>query len=117
MSVLVSSIKSRSRRTSTDPGAPQPLPSALRRIFSSATVLFLGCSLNTDRTLRVFRHVVGQPALPAHYAIIEAPADEGVLRARRRMLGEHRIVPIWYPSGRHEAVETFVRALAAARAS
>ncbi|WP_437606340.1 SIR2 family protein [Sorangium sp. So ce834] len=98
-----------------DPGALRPLPSALRRLFSSATILFIGCSLNTDRTLRVLRHLVDQPALPAHYAIVEAPANGSDLRARRRTLGEHRIVPIWYPSGQHEAVEALVRALAAAR--
>lgn len=90
------------------------LPKALRQIFVSNSLLFLGCSLHKDRTLKLFEKVIssGEYHIPDHYAFIEAPAD-GDTRERDHELAELRIKPIWYPHEQHEYVENFVQFLAA----
>jgi hypothetical protein len=101
------------RHYGPDPGPwTTPLPTALGRIFSSSVLLFLGCSLLGDRTMRVLEHVIAAtPGMPTHYAIVESPSDDEEFRDRNRWLNDRRIAPIWYPKGKHEAVETLLRAI------
>ncbi|HYI01143.1 SIR2 family protein [Hyalangium sp.] len=89
----------------------RPLPYALKAIFSSATLLFLGCSLTVDRTIKILGQLSSQPVAPEHYAIVEAPDSQEDFRLRRRALSGLRIVPIWYPRARHHSVEVLLRAL------
>jgi len=89
----------------------RPLPYALKAIFSSATLLFLGCSLTVDRTIKILGQLSSQPVVPEHYAIVEAPDSQEDFRLRRRALSGLRIVPIWYPRARHHSVEVLLRAL------
>jgi hypothetical protein len=89
------------------------LPRLMRRLFTRNCLLFLGCSLSTDRTVRLFREVVAASRpdeLTWHFAVLELPTG-GVVE-RERELAEARIAPIWYPTGRHDAVEAIVEALA-----
>jgi SIR2-like domain len=98
-------------------GKGRPLPRLLREIFSTRPVVFLGCSLSTDRTIRVLAGIARASALASHYAILEAPTDEDRLRERARFLSEHRIRPIWYPYGRHDLIETLIISLLQQRSS
>lgn len=85
-----------------------PLPKLLRRLFTSYSFLFLGCSLSADRTLQTFTRVAqeeGPETLPHHYAILGCPADSDRQRVIDSRLADAHITPIWYPDGEHEYVE------------
>ena len=90
------------------------LPKALRQIFVSNSLLFLGCSLHKDRTLQLFEKVImsNQYHIPDHYAFLEAP-EGGDTKSREYELANLKIMPIWYPFGTHEHVENFIQFLAA----
>jgi len=90
-----------------------PLPNLLRRLFDRDPVLFLGCSLNNDRTLRVLKKIGG--AANPHYAIVERPASESQLSERRKYLSNHWIRAIWFPTGRFESVGALLNHLAGER--
>jgi hypothetical protein len=87
------------------------LPDVLKTAFTARTLLFLGCSLSIDRTVRLLRRVIS-PSSPTHYAIVEQPSDKGVAIERARFLSDHKIRPLWYPEGQFGAIELFVEALA-----
>ncbi len=90
------------------------LPKALRQIFISNSLLFLGCRLQNDRTLKLFENVIksNQYQIPDHYAFLGAPED-GDTREREHELAKLKIKPIWYPHKKHEHVENFIQFLAA----
>jgi hypothetical protein len=92
-------------------GRQRPLTRVLREIFSTHPVLFIGCSLSADRTVKLLGEIASASALACHYALVEAPADLQQLHDRARFLSQHRIRPIWYPSGHHELIETLLTAL------
>ncbi|MBT5306232.1 MAG: SIR2 family protein [Candidatus Scalindua sp.] len=94
----------------------KPLPKILRQIYISKTLLFLGCSLNSDKTLEIFKQVAesNEYQIPWHYAFLETP-ENGETEEREEFLSPLQIVPIWYPSGKHEYVENFMGYLAAHR--
>lgn len=84
-----------------------PLPSALKAIFSTRHLLFLGCSLGPDRTLGLFHHVASSASgqdLPHHFAIVEQPEEDEKIIEREHFLTERHIMPIWYPYGDHDSV-------------
>jgi hypothetical protein len=85
----------------------KPLPKALRQIYISNSMLFLGCSLDQDLTLELFRAVKAEDeyAIQRHYAILSAPADNQVRIEKTNRLLSLQIQPIWYPDGRHDMVE------------
>lgn len=68
------------------------------------SLLFLGCSLNIDRTINSMKGVVrefGAEGLPRHYAILELKSvDDRV--TRKKHLSEANIFPIWYEEGDHD---------------
>ena len=106
-----------------------PLPGFLRQILLSRIILFLGCSLEEDRTLDVIKHVRAEGSLS--FALLPLPestkneADswsprlfhekngtnvmDTAFRERRDMLDRSSIIPIWYPFGEHEALSLFLR--------
>lgn len=77
-------------------------------------LLFLGCSLITDRTLQEMAKVVtkiGPSKLPRHYAILELNIPEE-RPLRERNLAKANIFPIWYPKGQHQqSIEALLVAL------
>ncbi|TGP82073.1 SIR2 family protein [bacterium M00.F.Ca.ET.227.01.1.1] len=82
-----------------------PLPRKLRRLFEYSSLLFLGCGLNEDRTMRVFESVIEENSdLPQHFAIVEAPIELDQLPKRNKFLADHGITAIWYPAGEHARV-------------
>jgi hypothetical protein len=97
----------------------KPLPNALDVVYSSRSFLFLGCSLNQDRTMQCFRRIRQRRKelqIPKHYAILEAPVDTRARLEREQFLAERNIFPIWYPRGEHDSVEDLLRLLALRRA-
>jgi len=85
-----------------------PLPKVLRRLFTSYSFIFLGCSLSADRTIQTFIRVAGElglDGLPHHYALLACPSDVNKRRALDQRLADAHITPLWYPDGEHEHVE------------
>ena len=90
----------------------KPLPNFLQSLFDQFTLLFVGCSLSIDRTMRLLDRVVrDRAAPPPALRDRQRPAASEGVRQRRRELLARNIRPIWYPMGRHECVEAVIRAL------
>ncbi|MCX9011180.1 MAG: SUMF1/EgtB/PvdO family nonheme iron enzyme [Candidatus Methanoperedens sp.] len=81
------------------------LPSLLQQMLTSRTILFVGCSLNKDRTVESIGKVARENPAIAHYAIIEEPESNEEIRNRARNLSDYGIRPIWYPRGQHDLIE------------
>ncbi|HXQ33468.1 MAG TPA: SIR2 family protein [Anaerolineales bacterium] len=80
-----------------------PLTSSLKQTFISSTLLFLGCSLHNDRTLRLMQALAHEvKEIPHHYALLEAPNNDGERKNRQKFLAERNIFPIWYSPGEHD---------------
>lgn len=65
------------------------------------TLLFIGCSLSTDRTVSCLKGFLAQNGAEAtmrHYAFISIGDDNDARLARRDELAEANIFPIWYPA-------------------
>jgi len=77
------------------------IPNTLKRVFSSFTVLFVGCSLISDRYLTVLKeaHDAAPEFLPEHFAIMVAPNDTDERNERDRYMADLGITPIWFPDG------------------
>ena len=74
------------------------LPRALRQIFISHSFLFLGCSLEQDKTLDLFKSVVDEAAfeIPDHFALLNEPATPQERTQKEARLLQLKIRPIWY---------------------
>lgn len=74
------------------------------RILFGQSMLFVGCSLNVDRTIKSMIKIVdeyGAETLPRHYAFIELKEkDDRVVR--KKELAKANIFPIWYLEGEHD---------------
>jgi hypothetical protein len=84
------------------------LPKLLKRLFTSYSFLFVGCSLSADRTIQTFMRVAGEEgpdSLPHHYALLECPADAEKKQIMDQRLADAHITPLWYPEGEHDHVE------------
>lgn len=74
------------------------LPKALRQIYISSSLLFIGCALEKDRTLELFTHVMAskQFEVPKHFAFLPDPQNGPGRQAKENRLLELNIHPIWY---------------------
>ncbi|MFB2828684.1 SIR2 family protein [Aeromonas jandaei] len=74
------------------------LPRALRQIFISHSLLFLGCSLEQDKTLDLFKSVVDEAAfeIPDHFALLNEPATPQERARKEVRLLQLKIRPLWY---------------------
>lgn len=66
----------------------------------SKTLLFLGCSLNTDRTIKVMKDLAeekGHGNSVRHYAFLSLNEEDDRLE-RRDQLADANVFPIWYPA-------------------
>lgn len=91
-----------------------PVPQVLDYYFRNSSLLFLGCGLNEDRTVKVFDAIKLKAAadnaeLPQHFSIEQCPSDEDALRLRTQYLLRLGITPIWFPAGEFEFVEGILR--------
>lgn len=90
------------------------IPKMLRYYFTNNSLLFVGCSLNNDRTIQVFREVkalAGDYSFPQHFSIEQTPSDIKSLVARNSELARLGITAIWYPKAKHEQVEAILRCI------
>lgn len=65
------------------------------------TLLFMGCSLTTDRTMRCLKGFLsekGAQSTVRHYAFMAVNDDNGARFKKRDELAEANIFPIWYPA-------------------
>lgn len=91
-----------------------PLPKLLRRLYTSYSLLFLGCSLAADRTIQTLMRVANQEGtgnLPHHYAILSCPPNPDKRQIMEDRLAQAHITPIWYPDGDHGHVEQILELL------
>jgi tetratricopeptide (TPR) repeat protein len=95
--------------TSYARGNPDGLRAQLARALQSRTLLFIGCSLAKDRTVHVLTEVLGQASGLEHFAIIEKPASDDAFFTKQQSLGNCGVLPIWYPTGRHDLIEPLLR--------
>ncbi len=90
-----------------------PVPSLLKYYYLSSNLLFLGCSLNNDRTVDVFRRikesVTPETMLPQHYSIEQLPSSKEELESRNSYLAEMGISGIWFEPKRFECIEQILR--------
>jgi hypothetical protein len=84
--------------------------------FCSKTLLFLGCSLSFDRTIKaVEAHVLakGHENSARHYAFLRAPNNQESINQRSQQLAQANIYPLWYSGEDHDqAIESFLQKLA-----
>lgn len=85
-----------------------PIPALLSHIYLSHSLLFLGCSLSVDRTVKTFQELLKdnalKPKVADHYAIIEQPEEEAEYMNLEMQLQLCNIKPIWYENGNHDKV-------------
>ena len=89
----------------TEAGAK--LLGTLKAVYQQKPLLFLGCSLEQDRTLEVLREIL-EPGME-NYAIVACEPKER--DARRSALGDLGIRAVLYPKGRFEAVRVLLEQL------
>lgn len=79
------------------PDYSKPLARTLRQIFVSHSLLFLGCSLEQDRTLDVFKSIVdaAEFEIPEHYALLPQPTHAQKI-SKENFLDSVKVKPIWY---------------------
>ena len=106
---------------------PTPLSKTLSSIFHSRPVLFLGCSLGTDRVVQVLNACCEHRS---YFALVELPketenkanpwepllvnadgTENEVYRQRRQFMSKHHIQCIWYPCGQYDALDWLLQAL------
>ena len=90
----------------------RPIPKLLAYHYRNNSLLFLGSSLNEDRTVQVFRAIkqtLGDQDVPQHFSIEQAPESEQELVARNAYLNALGITGIWFETGRFECVEALLR--------
>jgi hypothetical protein len=91
----------------------RPLAKTLRQIFISHSLLFLGCSLEQDRTMDLFEAIVAENSfdIPDHYALLSKPSDHQAFLEKENLLTETKIRPIWYivdENGSHYMLEALL---------
>ncbi|MFK5926972.1 MAG: SIR2 family protein [Desulfuromusa sp.] len=87
------------------------LPKALRQIYISNSLLFLGCSLDQDKTLDLFKAVFneGHFEIPEHFALLPMPSTVAEKSTKETRLLGMNIQPIWYEQDEsHSMVENLL---------
>lgn len=79
-------------------GNERTVPGTLNHLITNRSLLFLGCSLSTDRTIIAMREIKAMNGAAGlrHYAFLEDPGQDA-RTARHNELQQAEIHPIWYP--------------------
>ena len=88
------------------------IPKLLAYYYKNSSLLFLGSSLYSDRTVQVFRTIkatLGDVEIPPHFSIEPASDTEEELANRNEYLQRLGITAIWFEKGRYEYVENILR--------
>ena len=86
-----------------------PLVRELTRWFENRTLLFLGCSLNADRTMDVLKSVTQSQSGLCHYAILGCNKFD--ITKRLKEMDDLGIEPILYDNSDHNAVRVILERL------
>lgn len=89
-----------------------PIPKLLAYHYKTSSLLFLGSSLNEDRTVQVFRAIkqsLGDEEIPQHFSIEQAPENEIELVKRNAYLAALGITSIWFEKECFDYVEGMLR--------
>jgi SIR2-like domain len=90
----------------------KPFRSELTFIYQKSSLLFLGCSLESDRTLKILEEIAQEDQnMPRHYAFLKAPDDEDEILKREHFLIDCGVFPIWFPvsdNNYDEPIETLL---------
>lgn len=66
-------------------------------LYRTNNLLFLGCSLGADRTVRLIEEVAASdPSMPKHYCFLPIPDGDVTRIERENFLTQRGIYPIWY---------------------
>lgn len=78
-------------------------------ILKTKSVLFLGCSLGPDRTVRLIADAAARDRnMPRHYALLRDPGEETQRLEREHFLTQRDIFPIWYQGDHDEDIEALL---------
>lgn len=91
--------------------AREKLQGMLPILFTNRPLLFLGCSLRTDRTLQIVREVHEKHARIGHYAILGADYDAEAFEQRADELANIGIRVLWYLPGEFAEIGALLRGL------
>lgn len=81
----------------------------LALVYRTRTVLCLGCSLGSDRTVRLLREVAESDTnMPKHYAFLQMPEPEAKRLEREHFLTERDIFPIWYQDDHDKSIRALL---------
>jgi hypothetical protein len=83
------------------------------RFFYSRTILFLGCSIVSDRFFKLMAQYVaeeGADNVPKHYSFMQLINESNRLEIRDRLAAAN-IYPIWYDGDHDECIEAFLEKL------
>jgi SIR2-like domain len=87
----------------------------LTLLYRFHSLLFLGCSLGSDRTMRLIEEVAASDGnMPKHYCFLPLPADEAARIGRENFLSQRGIYPIWYDLSHDESLTALLDGLRAA---
>ena len=53
--------------------------------------------------------VLRQTSGPEHFAILEKAALDDEFHSKQQLLGDRGVLPIWYPTGRHDLIASLLR--------
>ncbi|MEQ1933989.1 MAG: SIR2 family protein [Fimbriimonadaceae bacterium] len=66
-------------------------------LYRTHNLLFVGCSLGADRTVRLIEEVAGSDqSMPKHYCFLPMPNNDITRVERENFLTQRGIYPIWY---------------------
>lgn len=85
------------------------LVQTLRQSFQQKCILFLGCSLQRDRTMTILEDV-SAPGI-SHFTIFASSPQRQKQQELIRRLGNRCIFPILYPDDKHECVRVILEEL------
>ena len=81
-------------------GSNSPLPAELSSLYNNKVMLFIGCSLEKDRTMEVLENILS-PGV-TNYAILSCAKNKRDEKTRE--LGSRNIRAILYEKGKHDAL-------------
>jgi len=84
------------------------LPNLLLIALLNRPALFIGCSLDKDRTTEVLASIHSQHPATSHYAFMQIPDADEKFEERVRALRNMGVRPIWYPEGEHQEIENYL---------
>jgi hypothetical protein len=96
---------------------PVTLESLAWLTFTNRPLLFLGCSLQADRTVQVLAEIHRRLAGLRHYAILSGHWAVPRQTARQRQLSSWGVSPLWFKPGDYGRITTILRQLVERAAS